>query len=334
MLLIYRSVMLDFYMTFLLFSNFPFIFVVDIFVFFCYITAMEKIDFLDYDPQNINSIPKVSTTIFPHPWNCADVAFGNICNDYPMLHTHFHWELLIILSGSVIHEINGQVYTLKKGDACFIRPQDCHRLFNSRSTDASSYLCLNFPIQPDFLMQYCSLMDKGLYDRLNQSQDILSFMLDNNLFLEVVNKTTALRTNKEPTDDDLLNCKLIFTRCIACFLEYRSGFAPVFPAWLSDFLVQLHDINCFSVPLPELARHTPYSYFRLTRVFKQYTGLSLTDYLTNVKLEYAKSLLKNTDMTILDVSSKLEFTASYFSKLFKKQTGVTPGEYRKGHYSG
>ena len=67
----------------------------------------------------------------------------------------------------------------------------------------------------------------------------------------------------------------------------------------------------------------------LSLIFKRETGETLTDYLTKKRMEVAKDLLRKTDAKILDVANMVGFQdASYFSKVFKKYTGVHPQKYR------
>lgn len=64
-------------------------------------------------------------------------------------------------------------------------------------------------------------------------------------------------------------------------------------------------------------------------IFKQMTGTTIIDYLTKIRMENAKILLKETDFRILEISEMIGFQdASYFSKAFKKHTGIHPQKYR------
>ncbi|WP_372661356.1 response regulator [Cohnella sp.] len=70
----------------------------------------------------------------------------------------------------------------------------------------------------------------------------------------------------------------------------------------------------------------------LSRLFRKETGLSLTDYIVQVKIEKAKKLLKETNDKISTIAEDLGYMHfSYFAKLFKKTAGLTPQEYRKQH---
>ncbi len=66
------------------------------------------------------------------------------------------------------------------------------------------------------------------------------------------------------------------------------------------------------------------------RLFKKATGTSPLKYITLIKFDYAKELLFYSDYTISEISEKVGYDdPNYFSRLFKKQFGVTPREFRK-----
>ena len=67
----------------------------------------------------------------------------------------------------------------------------------------------------------------------------------------------------------------------------------------------------------------------MSLVFKRETGETISDYLTRKRMDVAKELLQKTDSKILDIANMVGFQdASYFSKVFKKHTGVHPQKYR------
>ena len=64
-------------------------------------------------------------------------------------------------------------------------------------------------------------------------------------------------------------------------------------------------------------------------MFTSQTKYRFVDYLMNVKLKRAGLLLKETNMTVAQIATKLDYKdTSYFSRLFKKKYGLTPSEYR------
>ncbi len=68
----------------------------------------------------------------------------------------------------------------------------------------------------------------------------------------------------------------------------------------------------------------------LYSAIKDATGLSVNDYITNIKLNRAKELLSESETTIHDISDMLGFSnVTYFTKFFKKHVGIAPTAYRK-----
>lgn len=67
----------------------------------------------------------------------------------------------------------------------------------------------------------------------------------------------------------------------------------------------------------------------ISLIFKQETGLSVTEYITKVRMEAAKELLKAQDLKILEISEMVGYeNPTYFSTVFKKYTGMYPQKYR------
>ena len=67
-----------------------------------------------------------------------------------------------------------------------------------------------------------------------------------------------------------------------------------------------------------------------SRLFKQVKGWSFTEYLTSIRMEEARKLLTTTSYSVADVAGKVGFRdARYFSQVFKRHTGKTPGSYRR-----
>lgn len=67
----------------------------------------------------------------------------------------------------------------------------------------------------------------------------------------------------------------------------------------------------------------------ISRVFRQETGVSFTDYLGQYRLAVAKKWLKDTDLTITEIAMKLKYNnPANFIRYFRKMEGITPGQYR------
>lgn len=84
-----------------------------------------------------------------------------------------------------------------------------------------------------------------------------------------------------------------------------------------------------NITLEDVANHVSLSANYFSNIFKKTTGLSYIEYLTNIRIEKAKTLLMNLNLTIYQIASEVGYNDSrYFSRVFKSFIGKTPSEYR------
>jgi len=93
--------------------------------------------------------------------------------------------------------------------------------------------------------------------------------------------------------------------------------------------------NCAEkLSLDSLARVVFLSKSYLSSVFKKETGMSLTAYITKVRVEKSKKLLLEDNASLAHISGQCGFKdQSYFTKVFKKETGVSPKRFRSNYFA-
>ncbi|MDF9843825.1 MULTISPECIES: helix-turn-helix domain-containing protein [unclassified Paenibacillus] len=84
-----------------------------------------------------------------------------------------------------------------------------------------------------------------------------------------------------------------------------------------------------NISLDSCADYTGTSPFLLSKSFKRVTGQNFIDYLTGLRIEKAKELLRDTDLKMNDVALQVGYQQSYFNRIFKKQEDITPTRYRE-----
>lgn len=84
-----------------------------------------------------------------------------------------------------------------------------------------------------------------------------------------------------------------------------------------------------AMSLDMMAEHFNLSSYYVSRFFSQYAGVTFREYVSNLRIEYAKQLLRETDLPIKEIVIKIGYQdASTFNKRFKYVVGIPPGEFR------
>lgn len=105
--------------------------------------------------------------------------------------------------------------------------------------------------------------------------------------------------------------------------------SPCFAEQVANFLKATRNQNLTS---KEICAHFNCSRTYLSTAFNKHFGQSIRHYITALRIEDAKQLLKHSALNITEIAYSTGFTdANYFSNIFKKQTGQTPSEYKNRH---
>lgn len=152
------------------------------------------------------------------------------------------------------------------------------------------------------------------YDYINKLYD----------FREISNADFSAFESKE-------EMKKFFTGFIAELLNVVREYLPVQDNKLIKKACEyvLNNVDQ-EITLTRIADHLDISKNYFCSLFKQETGKNFLEYVTKVKMEWAKMLLRQSNYKTYKVSEMLGYReASYFSRLFRKHTGSSPAEYRK-----
>ncbi|HCA30957.1 MAG TPA: hypothetical protein DEP23_16075 [Ruminococcaceae bacterium] len=114
------------------------------------------------------------------------------------------------------------------------------------------------------------------------------------------------------------------------FIAYSFDFAQVKHSNVVYKVMQYVKANYNQkISLDDIARHVYLSRSYLSSIFKEETGKSLFSYINEVRIEKSKIFLLDDSVSLVDISSMCGFEdQSYFTKVFKKATGLSPKKYR------
>ena len=83
------------------------------------------------------------------------------------------------------------------------------------------------------------------------------------------------------------------------------------------------------ITLEDVAAEIFLSSAYFSKIFKEQTGFNFSQYLNKLRIEKSKSLLRNSRLPLVDIAGMVGYEdQSYFTKVFKKITGNSPGKYR------
>ncbi|MBT3320388.1 MAG: response regulator [Clostridia bacterium] len=130
--------------------------------------------------------------------------------------------------------------------------------------------------------------------------------------------------------DDLWKLKKWFERMLAEVLDSvkeTQSKKQVRVIELAKDYIEKHAAS--DLTLERISAELNISQTHFSRIFKSQVGVSFVDYLTQVRIDNAKELMKTTDMSFKQICFKVGFNdPNYFSKVFKKVVGITPGDYK------
>lgn len=98
---------------------------------------------------------------------------------------------------------------------------------------------------------------------------------------------------------------------------------------IEQAMIYLQQNYMNDISLDNCADHIGTNPFFLSKTFKQVTGKNFIDYLTGLRMDKAKELLRESALKINDVAEQVGYQHSYFNRIFKKLEGMTPSRYRE-----
>lgn len=112
--------------------------------------------------------------------------------------------------------------------------------------------------------------------------------------------------------------------------DEQTLYIKKFDERIQDALVYIENNLEYGFSIEEIAAHVSLSASHFSRLFKNVTGASFTDYLTDVRLQHAQILLASSSLSINEIAGRIGISnGNYLCTLFKKKYGLAPSEYRK-----
>lgn len=247
-------------------------------------------------------------------------------------HSHNIWELVLFEKGETSNVVNGKEYIAKPGDVFLLGPPHTHAI-TFRSTP---HLHRDLYYTDEEVRKICAMFSGDLYEKIC-SDDVLTFHMSGNSFQTVIRQAEKINSLSVIVGNDNGLGTEELKQISVSVLHFTIGLyrtklitnTPAYPKWLLDILQILSSPENFTKSVNDIISETYYSHATVSNAFRRYLGVTLSDYLINLRLDYAAELLANTSMTALEICSAVGYDSfSYFIKQFRKKFGVTPHKYR------
>ena len=236
---------------------------------------------------------------------------------------HNFWELTYVDKGNM-YNVTGRgaekkTLPLKQGNLMLFTPDQQHSQFADESVSVC-YITIGF----DMNYPHTELFEDVVFDSDTEIKRLLE-----KIFKE--NETQSIYSN------DLILCylkeiiiRLIRSHSLMNILTKADHASKSYiENDISSYVMEYIKKNIHKkLTVGEIAKSIPVNASYLSTLFKHTTGMTLIEYIGQQKLDKAKDYIRSGKYTFTQIAEMLSFNSvHYFSKLFKKQFGITPSEY-------
>ncbi|MGM7724427.1 AraC family transcriptional regulator [Metabacillus sp. Hm71] len=277
-------------------------------------------------------------SMFPFRIYMVDYLDGQVIFN---MHWHPELEFIYVEKGAINLQIGTKKYRLLEGTGCFIPSEQLHGAYPFKNTPFKLHAIV-FNI--DFLRSFGFDLIQNNYLQVIQNFSLAHSLLitgntleEKNMLKTIVNIIEAY-SSKEPSYE--LKVKGYLYLLFADILKKQ--------AWIHNEEVTQKDLTKTDLlkkvlqyidqnykqklTVMELASQIQMSEGHFSRFFKSLVRMTPMEYINTTRINKACMLLQKTDRKLLDIGMDVGFqNQSYFIRLFKKQKGCTPREYRFKH---
>lgn len=261
-------------------------------------------------------------------------------------HAHEFIELVLFAEGTTIHEYAGKRFELTPGDVFIIHPGEPHAYADGRNVKLWNCIFLPEVLMPD--LEYLKRMD-GFFDMVMVEPFFRSeagmrnkLHLDAPTRIRVEELLTEMRLELErKTPGYEASARAMLIQLLVYVARFRAKLNSEAKeadneelsgkrSLIRDCIRYIEEHYPEEIRLDNLADRAYLSPEYFSKVFKRLTSQTPIEFINNVRLEKAKNLLASSALPVTDIAYRTGFhDSNYFSRQFKKSTGLTPGDYRK-----
>lgn len=253
------------------------------------------------------------------------------------VHWHDEFEIIYVRSGFLTVSISGESYIGKTGEAFVVSPGNLHLM--GSQTGTVDYYTFLFPLKY-ISFRTDDMLDEKLLEPLNSghlmicprvkdtAKELCEQLIE--IYEEKKDESVSKITTQVRTKIILLQFILEMWKKGFVIENDTSGRNTV----EKEMVSYIQQNFTGKISLREFGEQFHLSEKYISRYFKEHFHITLSQYVTYLRLEHAKQLLQDTDIPVTDVAMQSGYqNVSYFIRSFQKAYAVSPLKYRKNNYS-
>ncbi len=264
-----------------------------------------------------------------------------VCGDRDPMHWHDHFEVALVLEGRGVFMFGRRPLEAEAGDVFFIDNSQPHVALADRGGPMRLLLVL---FRPELVAPPgCRELERGYLAPFRcadgRSPRVRSGSPLATQLSGLLRALHAAWDRRDPAERHVMDATLR----LALGLVNRdpdAGASPDAARAAADRREQIRPVLAFvdghcreAITLQDVAALVHVSPSRVRHVFKDVTGVSFKEYVTQVRVAEAKRLLLGTELSVADVARTVAYTnLNQFYKVFSRSCGMSPGAYRR-HYA-
>ena len=248
------------------------------------------------------------------------------------VHWHDEFEIIYVKSGFLTVSISGENYIGKPGDAFVVSPGNLH--FMGSQTGNVDYFTFLFPLKY-ISFRTDDILDDKLLEPLNSGHLMISPEIEDTVKEQCEQLVEIYGAKKEESQSKItaqIKTKIILLQFILKL--WKKGFIVENDTSgkntvEKEMVSYIQQNFTGKILLKEFGEQFHLSEKYISRYFKEHFHITISQYVTYLRLEHAKQLLQDTDIPVTEVAMQSGYqNVSYFIRSFKKTYGMSPLKYR------
>ncbi len=253
--------------------------------------------------------------------------------------SHDFWELVYADRSDVLCTADNEKITLGQGEMLFHKPNEAHSL-SADGAHAPNVFIISFECKSEAMRFFENrktklnkAFEKYVYAIIEEAKKTFDIPYSDP-------KLKKLKLLPSPTlgGQQLIKnyLEILLINVMRSLTETENGNAIFLPKeefgkkLVNDILRILDEHINDNITIDEICDLTSYGRAHIFQEFKAATGKGVMEYFAYLKIEKAKTLLRENERSVKEISELLAFdTPNYFSKTFRRLTGITPTAYKK-----